>query len=1302
MTAAVRRTIMVCTLFALLSLLAGGATAVSTSAATLYVDQASPSCSNSGPGSQTQPFCTISASVPVATPGTTVQVAAGTYAEQVSPHTGASGSPVVFSAAPGATVTVTGKSYGFYLSNLSWVTINGFSVTGTTNQGIYVTSSSSVTISGNHVTLAGHPTSGQTKSGIYLTNTSSSLVSGNTTDHNSDAGIQLSTGSTGDEVRGNVTFQNAQVWQRQAAGIRLYKSPGNIVDGNITHDNEDSGIESFNGSNNTLIYDNVSFRNGDHGIDNYGSTGQRIISNTVYKDVTAGINVEGTSPGATVENNVSVDNGINSPRTRSDIRIERGSTAGTTVDYNLVYLTTPDTLLIWDSAFYTSLAAYQAASGQMAHGVVADPRWSNPVAGDFHLTAGSPAIDSANSGVSGQPALDVTGLPRVDDTKTPDTGAGPRTYDDRGAYEFQPPDYAPSALLKLTPKSGPAPLSVTADASASSDPDPTPIASYTFDFGDGSAAVGPQAGAAAHHIYTKAGTYTVKVTVTDTAGLSSSTTATATVGDGPPAVVLTVTPSSGSAPLAVTADASASTDGDATPIATYKFDFGDGSPVVGPQVGATATHTFTVGGAYNVTVTVTDTAGNSSNSTKVVSVAAGADQPPSASLAVSPPSGPMPLAVTADASASTDPDSTPIATYRFDFGDGSASVGPQAGATASHTYTSAGTHTVKVTVTDTGGLTASATSTVTVSDSPPVSTLLLTPSSGPAPLAVIADASASTDTDGTPIATYAFDFGDGSAVVGPQQASSSSHVYATAGTYTVTVTVTDTAGGSSQATRQVMVGAGVVGNPGFESDTSGWNTSGSATGVTLTRVSGGHSGGFAAALANTSPSSGACTLNDAPNWVATTAAGTYTTSMWARADSPGATLNLRVREYAGSALIGTGTNHLTLTTAWQQLSVAYAPRSVGSSTLDVNAYVSNAPPGNCYYADDIAIVLGSPDSPPTPALAVTPAGGNAPLPVVADASGSTDTDAAPIATYTFNFGDGSPTVGPQAAATASHTFTAAGTYTVTITVTDTLGLSAQTTRQVTVAAGDAPPTAALTVTPAAGTAPLPVTANASGSMDTDATPISTYSFDFGDGSAVVGPQAGATATHTYAAAGTYTVTVTVADTGGLSSNATKQVSVSGTGPPNLVGNPGFEAATSGWNTSGSGTGVTLTRVAGGHSGGWSAQLTNTTTANSGLTLNDSPNWVAATGAGTYTASLWVRADNPGATLTLRLREYVGSTQTGTASASLVLTAAWQQVTVSYVPLSPGSSTLDLNAFVGTAASPPGASFYADDASITLG
>jgi len=721
---------------------------------------------------------------------------------------GTSGAPIVFGAAPGASVTVSGQANGFYFSSKSWVTVQGFNVINTSDYGIAVNNSSFITLANNHVSYSGQPLSGYTKYGIRLNNVSDSLVSANTVDHNTNAGIGLVSGSTRDQVLGNLSFSNAEGYQRAAAGIHLYAAPGNTIAGNVTHDNEDSGINCYPGSNGCVIYNNVAYNNGDHGIDDSFAADATIVANTVYKNVTAGINVEGQATGATLANNISVDNGIGSPRTHSDIRVESGSTAGTTMDHDLVYLTRPDTLLIWNSVSYTSLAAFQAASGQEAHGIQADPKWASPTGGDFHLLAGSPAIDSADSGVTGQPSTDVEGHPRVDDPATPDSGAGPRTYDDRGAYEFQPgplTDAAPVARLTATPSSGSVPLTVTADASPSTDSDATPIAGYTFNFGDGSSAVGPQPGATAGHTYTAAGTYTLTVTVTDTGGLSSTAATQVTVSspaDAAPTAILGVTPASGSAPLQVTADASASTDTDATPIGSYRFDFGDGSPVVGPQPGAVASHTYTAGGSYTVTVTVSDTGGLSSTATATVQVTAGTqDAAPAASLTVTPASGTINLTLTADASASTDVDSTPIASYSFAFGDGSGVVGPQTGARAVHTYTVSGTYTVTVTVKDTAGLSSTASAQVTVTDAAPAARVTLQDSG----LSVTADASTSTDGDATPIASYRFDFGDGSPVVGPQAGAIATHTYAAGGHYTVTVTVTDTAGLSSSAKRQIKL-----------------------------------------------------------------------------------------------------------------------------------------------------------------------------------------------------------------------------------------------------------------------------------------------------------------------------------------------------------------------------------------------------------------------------------------------------------------------------------------------------------------
>src|SRR5439155_20976706 len=125
-------------------------------------------------------------------------------------------------------------------------------------------------------------------------------------------------------------------------------------------------------------------------------------------------------------------------------------------------------------------------------------------------------------------------------------------------------------------------------------------------------------------------------------------------------------------------------------------------------------------------------------------------------------------------------------------------------------------------------------------------------------------------------------------------------------------------------------------NASFESDTSGWNTSGSSAGVTLARVSGGHSGAWAARLVNGGTATGECILNDAPNWLTTSASGgRYSASLWVRSETPGATLKLKLREYrkADGALAGNVSSTIALATAWQQVSVRYTPTAPGASTI---------------------------------------------------------------------------------------------------------------------------------------------------------------------------------------------------------------------------------------------------------------------------------------------------------------------------------------------------------------------------------
>ena len=153
------------------------------------------------------------------------------------------------------------------------------------------------------------------------------------------------------------------------------------------------------------------------------------------------------------------------------------------------------------------------------------------------------------------------------------------------------------------------------------------------------------------------------------------------------------------------------------------------------------------------------------------------------------------------------------------------------------------------------------------------------------------------------------------------------------------------------------------------------------------------------------------------------------------------------------------------------------------------------------------------------------------LSVAFDASASTDADGT-ITGYQWSFGDGTTGTG----AAVAHTYATAGTYTVALTVTDDDDASTTTTTAITVAAGNAGPSALFTSSQDG----LSVAFDASASTDPDGM-ITSYQWSFGDGSTGVG----AITAHTYVTAGTYTVALTVTDDDAATITTTTAITVVG-------------------------------------------------------------------------------------------------------------------------------------------------------------
>jgi len=141
---------------------------------------------------------------------------------------------------------------------------------------------------------------------------------------------------------------------------------------------------------------------------------------------------------------------------------------------------------------------------------------------------------------------------------------------------------------------------------------------------------------------------------------------------------------------------------------------------------------------------------------------------------------------------------------------------------------------------------------------------------------------------------------------------------------------------------------------------------------------------------------------------------------------------------------------------------------------------------------------------------------------------SSDSDGS-IAGLLWDFGDGTTSIEIN----PSHIYAAAGSYTVSLTVTDNAAASASTSKTVTVAAANLPPTAGYT-----DSCTNLICDFTDASTDSDGS-IASWLWNFGDGTA-------STATnpsHSFATGGTYTVSLTVTDNGGASASTSKTLTV---------------------------------------------------------------------------------------------------------------------------------------------------------------
>ena len=587
--------------------------------AVVYQVNAAAACP--GSGTTLAPYCTIGNAAAVAVAGDVIQVAAGTYREQVTPPaSGAAGLPITYRGAAGARVFGTNNLSGAGLwtlfsgttystpfdpaTNTAQVFVDGVRLTAaasaatvSTGGFFFDTAANVLYVSlggdnpGNHaveagarsfgfsidgksyLVIEGFEVRGHNTNGIRARTVSNVVIRNNRVLRAASFGLVVD--STTPAVSGPVELSGNEVLENASAGIRLRESVTNAtVRGNSSHHNHSHGLLAT-GTTNSLFENNRFFENETPGVDAFttglrldGSTGNTIQRNLAYGNQDTGFQVSAGSSNNLLVRNISYANEDHGYDIRQcDVPRLVSNTAWANVN---------DGFSIEDNVTNAYLRNNIGAdNGLLTNG------------NDLWVDTGSTVGFSSNYDVF---------------YRSVTTG---NTIEYGGGF------YPNVAAFKLA----------TNNEANGSSANPNFVNPNAGDFhpGLGPATDAADAGASGFAALDFAG-----VAPIDLAGVPDTGAGVPTFADrgalerrdAPPVARLSVTPNKVVVGQQLTANASTSTDD--VRIETYRFVWGDGA--VTEQPGPVAMHTYTRKGKFKLQLTVTDGAGQSSTVQKGINV----------------------------------------------------------------------------------------------------------------------------------------------------------------------------------------------------------------------------------------------------------------------------------------------------------------------------------------------------------------------------------------------------------------------------------------------------------------------------------------------------------------------------------------------------------------------------------------------------------------------------------------------------------------------------------------------------------